>query len=505
MRKLLLALLMAFLPQIASAAPPAAVDDATAIEAPGPSLALFNAPFYRCVRNVYVSPTGSDAAAGTAAAPWRTLQRADATAAAGTCVNVAPGTYTAGVNIHHGGNAATPTGYVVYRCQVMDQCKITAVGGTGMPAFTMINAGGGPNYIVIDGFELAAASKVAYGVGIFTNNNLVGLPTPTPGVHHLWALNNIVHGFGQAGINTNESDWLFVLHNTTYDNANVTCDAQGSGIGIVVSKKTPNYAPTAEDQRFAPFHQVISWNISYDNKLTKCGVATNPYDTDGNGIIIDTLNGEGIDDVLYPDQTLVANNIVYANGAKGIAVFRSSYVTVANNTSYSNNLDPFDQGFPRGEINNAGGIHNTFVNNIAYATPATNTSDLRCQGMTRGPMPAPCPLMGNVAFLGGDSPKVKDSDNSWSNNIAFGGTTANIWGSDPFKVGVAFFNADVFSCRTNKCNVDPKFTAPASGDFALSPDSPAIGYGATQPYLPATAVDAGACPHSLTHCPGQAP
>jgi hypothetical protein len=42
------------------------------------------------------------------------------------------------------------------------------------------------------------------------------------------------------------------------------------------------------------------------NILTQCGPTANPYDTDGNGIIIDTFNGAGVDNVLYPHRILVA-------------------------------------------------------------------------------------------------------------------------------------------------------------------------------------------------------
>jgi len=44
-------------------------------------------------------------------------------------------------------------------------------------------------------------------------------------------------------------------------------------------------------------------------------------------------------------------------------------------------------------------------------------------------------------------------------------------------------------------------TQPGGTNFALSPGSPAIGYGTVLPWMPATALDSGACPSSLTTCP----
>ena len=467
-------------------------------DAPGPSAALFANPPYQCVRNVYVAPTGSDSAAGTLGAPWNTLQKADATASAGTCVNVAPGTYAAGVTITHGGNAATPTGYVVYRCQNLDACKITSTGGNGSPTFTIISSNS-VNYVMIDGFDMAAASQAAYGAAVYINNNNAGAPTGTLSAHHVWILNSLMHGYGEAGVATNEADYIYVIHNSAYNNAGVTCDAQGSGIGLVVAKGLSNYTATTMDKKYGPFNQIVAWNIAHDNMIITCGNAVSAYNTDGNGIIIDTFNGSGVDNVLYTKQTLVSNNLIYNNGGKGIQVFRSSYVTVSNNTAYNNNLDPWDKGFPRGEINNAGGFNNSYYANIAWATPAASTADARCQGATYDIAPAPCPLMANVAFLGGDSAGVTDANNVWLNNISFGG--APPWGWGPS--GNAILNGDTvaFSCSANQCNVSPLLVNAAGGNFALQSSSPAINYGLPQTWLPASAIDAGACHRSRTTCP----
>jgi parallel beta-helix repeat protein len=52
---------------------------------------------------------------------------------------------------------------------------------------------------------------------------------------------------------------------------------------------------------------------------------------DGNGIVVD-LMGDA-------PATLIAENVVYQNGGRGIHVFRSSNVWVINNTVYQNVLD----------------------------------------------------------------------------------------------------------------------------------------------------------------------
>ena len=473
-----------------------------AAESPGPSASLFANPFYTCVNNYYVATNGNDSNAGTQASPWLTVQHADIAGTgrvAGDCVNVAPGTYAAGVQPTHGGNLASSTGYVVYRCQTLDGCIITASGGNADPAFNISSTGSGPNYLVLDGFELAASTMTLYGVGAevyFPNGADTGGTTS----HHIWIINNIIHGYGQAGVGTGGGEYTYFLHNLAYNNTNVACSAQGSGLGMVIARAFAGYTPTAADLAWGPFHNVIAWNVAHDNIINQCGTAANPYDTDGNGIIIDTFNNAGATNVDYPYQTLVANNVTYYNGGKGVHVFRSDHVTVANNTAYDNNLDPFNNGIGRGEIDSIVGQNNVFLNNIAYPVPATSASDPLCQGVNyTNTAPYTCPLMTNVAFEGASTPGAVS--NLWANNISFGGAPPYGWGP----VGNIMLAPDAMNCSTgadaNQCNVDPDFFNVAGGNFALQPGSPAIGYGQAQPYLPPSDLDDGACASVLTTCP----
>ena len=56
----------------------------------------------------YVSPTGSDAAAGGVGAPWKTISHAASVAVAGDTVNVEDGTYVETVNWSHTGTSGAP-------------------------------------------------------------------------------------------------------------------------------------------------------------------------------------------------------------------------------------------------------------------------------------------------------------------------------------------------------------------------------------------------------------
>jgi parallel beta-helix repeat protein len=380
----------------------------------------------------------------------------------------------------------------------LDSCVITADGDPYHPVFSMTTAGG-PNYIFIDGFEIAASSEAYEGIGVKISNINSGASTSGAAPHHIWIINNIIHGYGEGGVVADEADWLFILHNHVYNNAYATCDAQGSGIDLVVAKATPDYTPTANDLTWAPFHQVIGWNAVHGNFVKSCGTAASAYNTDGNGIILDTFNGSNAGDIVFPEQSLVAYNITFMNGGKGIHVFRSSYITVANNTAFDNNLDPFNPGIARGEFENSGGFNNTWINNIARPVPATSAADPRCQGVTNNPQPDPCPLMANAAFFGGDGGGVVDENNSWRHNINLGGTPPYGWG--PSGNVMLGNDTSAFTCKTNKCQVSPRLAKVGTGNFALVAGSPAIGYGLTKSGLTSYEVDAGACYHTLTTCP----
>jgi hypothetical protein len=493
---------------------------ASATEHPGPSHELFAKPYYACKINYYVATNGSDSNNGISPnQAWQTLQHANNAlpsggAAAGTCINVASGTYQHGVLISNGGNRASSTGYVVYRCMTMDACIVTDVAAGGENGSFVWNTSVQPmtgNYVMIDGFTMKAASKTVYGQGVQLwagSNNYVR------SVHHVWIMNSVVSGYGQAGINMNNDEYFYVIHNTVYGNANAGCSAQGSGIAFVTMIAQPNYTPTADDLSNpvlghigAALHNAIEWNVVYNNATTICGNATNPYDTDGNNIILDTLDGSGVpNSVPYTGGVLVAFNVAFNSGGGGVHIFKSENIVAANNTCFNAYLDPYDQSATRACIDTNGSYSNTIINNIAVSYPAAPKGS--CAFST-----APFAQF-NSAMLGGAPSGVSGS--TWSNNITqLRGTQKSCWatfGQDAPTGENPMWNGDVFSCSSNKCATDPKWQAvatqsvgneinePINSNFALQPGSPAIGYGLTKSYLSPQSVDAGACFHTLAHC-----
>jgi parallel beta-helix repeat protein len=406
---------------------------------------------------------------------------------------VAPGTYQAQVLIQNGGNAPTPTGYVVYRCAVLDQCHVLAPGPGHLWGFA--NKG---NFVVVDGFEVDGNDALqADGIA----DACFGSDAATYGTgkssHHIWIINNVIHHCNLAGVSLNNKEWYYVQQNTVYHNS-WTSGYQGSGISLVVvqciekqnkacasgatySGGTGTYVPSGMDLTYMPnFHNVISGNIVYNNMIAANNPVACGAHTDGNGIIMDTFFDMATLSIVYPYQTLVSSNISFSNGGRGVHVFRTSNVTVANNTTFGNGTDTCINAYYLADLSQAGGSNNVWINNIAQSqeTPANPACGTYCGNR-------------NTPFVAGNGAGVADENNTYADNVTFGG------------YGVQLFNNDTsyFSCSSNKCGTNPMMANPISGNFALVSASPVLNYGKLLSYVPTQAAYTGACSSALESCP----
>ncbi len=506
------------------------------VAAPGPSLADYQAPFYSCSSNFYVGPNGDDGNPGTLLSPWQSIQGADSAARqAGDCINVAPGTYANAITLTNGGNAPSSSGYVVYRCEALDACHVLAPATgpqVGAPLWRLASPA---NFVVIDGFEVDGNKTDGINglaptcVDSSWDDNRF-LPAPNnDAVHHVHVLNNIVHDCSLAGISLSNTEWVYILHNDVYNNS-WTSGYQGSGIGMVVEQclesgnaacasgvgtngatvndttaalGSGSYVPAGMDLTyFAPYHIVVAYNDVFSNSVglvptsnTACG-----GHTDGNGIIFDTwqneiqLNQNGVF-VPYPFQSLAFGNVSAFNGGRGVHVFATSNVTVANNTTYGNGTDDCIDGYFLADLSQSGGQNNIWVNNIGLSV--LTAPDATCEGAD------PTGVAGQTTFCGGrqapliagNGRGITDANNFYKYNVLSGGN------------GVQLFDNDIgtFPAAVNY-TADPLLNSPAAGDYSLQLGSPAIG-GATQILFGATLpipvlADIGACQSAL---PGPCP
>jgi hypothetical protein len=131
----------------------------------------------------YVDPAGDDAAAGSSAAPFRTLQKAANVVNPGDTVLVRPGVYTnvgntaTIVNVTRGGSLAA--GYVRFICVERLACKVDGRTNTNVEGWD-IQA----SYVAVEGFDI-------YGLQGY------GFVYYTTGANHLEILGNHISNIGR--------------------------------------------------------------------------------------------------------------------------------------------------------------------------------------------------------------------------------------------------------------------------------------------------------------------
>jgi serralysin len=444
-----------------------ATDPRTAAQQPGANLAASlaasqAAPYYSCVTNWYVDAVnGSDGYSGTSAsAAFRTIARAtrqNTKLAAGGCVNVAPGTYNEFVTLtnvaNQGGNLNSLTGFVVLRSTTPLAAKIvgpsSGTNNIGTNAIVEMPA----SFVVIDGFDVSGSGG---GTCIDGAWNYTAGNHP----HHLIVVNNNIHGCGGAGIGFGGGDYYIVANNIVNNNA-ATSQYHMSGIDIYSAVAATGFTSTAADNAY--YHNIIRNNISYNNVETWSCAANGQgpgCHTDGEGIIIDCFDCNGVG--IYTAKTLIVGNLVYGNGGNGIQVGRSSWVTVANNTSYGNFTDTGNSWPYRAELANNAAGNTIWVNNIAYAGQGTGSNYT---------------LYDSGAGTEGGA-YYPEANVLWNNNIYYG-------------AGVGFWGNANISTTTN-FNENPGLVSPGSKNFSLTASSPALNAGLPEGFLSSITPNIGA-------------
>ena len=272
------------------------------------------------------SEIGNGNNAGTSAsAPLASLQAAADVVKPGDTVEVMNGTYTApfygdALDITTSGTASAP---------------ITFEAAPGQTP--VINSSGGWNainiqasYIIVSGFTVvgdasnytlqSALAGYSTGSSSLDGNGIAINPSSTvPLPNHITIENNTVYDEPGGGIYTEGADYVQILNNVVYNNANWSAFGN-SGVSVSTSENL--------DTNSGP-HIIISGNLVYDNAQL---VPTNGASgiTDGEGIILDTNPN-------YTSEILVENNTVYGNGSSGIESFLTNGAVITGNTVYGNN------------------------------------------------------------------------------------------------------------------------------------------------------------------------
>ncbi len=327
---------------------------------------------------IYVATDGDDSNPGTIDRPLATISNGVALAEAGQTVLVRGGEYAQ--QVHFRGKFGTPDAYITLRAYPNEQVKLVADIGQDAVSFRQGNA-----YINVACFEMAGPTQRPEAVpespeyhrnrtlagedavanpGNYGNGVSIGDRGDTraghPTNHHIRIVANDIHDFTAAGVNALESNHISVLGNRIYRNSKYSCYSTS---GISFAYLLDAGGPDNPDG----YSNYIVGNVSYENENRSLQCFTDNLDailTDGNGIIIDENDTQGD---AYTARTLVANNVTFGNGGRGILVFDSSRVDVVNNLSYQNlftdQLMGRDGPHPEIAVANASDVH--IYNNIA--------------------------------------------------------------------------------------------------------------------------------------------
>lgn len=173
-------------------------------------------------------------------------------------------------------------------------------------------------------------------------------------IHHITISNCEIFDCGGGGIAGLEADYLTYENNIIYNTSWFALYGT-SGISNLSSWNYDSHSSVT-------YSNIIRNNICYGNEMFVPWIAQCDI-TDGNGIIIDSEVGNNPLGA-YTGKTLIENNVVYRNGGRGIAVFKSDNVDIINNTCFFNcNSDSIDDG----EITVNIGVNARVFNNIMYA------------------------------------------------------------------------------------------------------------------------------------------
>ena len=261
--------------------------------------------------NYYVSPTGNDSAAGTKAAPFKTLARAARTATKpSTTVWVAPGTYAGGFKTTGSGTASGRIYWV----------STTRWGARIVPGSTTNVWDNRGSYVSIVGFDIDGSTKPSVTHGVYTGGSYSMIQGNH--VHHIAKSASCNSGGGSAiGVDSYYGGvWNDVVGNTVNDIGPASCKfIQGIYVSTSGSVKNNLVYRVGE----AAIHL---WHDANHVTITGNTVTGSHF-----GLIVG--GGDFYHTSAGDDYTVVNNNIFFDNGI-GI----SEEGKTGKHNSYSNNL-----------------------------------------------------------------------------------------------------------------------------------------------------------------------
>jgi len=259
------------------------------------------------LRTFYVATTGDDTAAGSAASPWRTLQRAARDVQPGDLIVVRPGRYTGfvlGWDGPQNGTAANPIVFQGEPGATIESRNLRTADGINLE---------GASYIVIEGFAVQNGGTITRaGIRSVTN-------------HHVVIRNNQIDNAGRWGILTGFSDDVTIENNVTsrsqiehgiyVSNACVNAVVRNNHVWGNAANGIHMNGDLSQGGNGLILNALVEKNVIYDNGRSG-----------GSGI-----NGDGL------QNSRILNNVLYNNHASGISLYRIDGADGAKNNLVAHN------------------------------------------------------------------------------------------------------------------------------------------------------------------------
>ncbi len=321
-------------------------------------------------KSFYVSSTnGNDRSSGTDQnSPFASLQKAADMAGAGDTVYVMPGNYSNSdpnqnvVTLKQSGTAVAPITFKAFDpnnkpvIKVRNYVGIEVVGSyinlDGLIVEGNAKEFGNMTVEQVDALQKSQGrftSPITSGTGI-----AIGSFYRNTSPHHVSVTNSIIKDNPGGGISTIRADYITIENNEVSGNSFYST-FNTSGISLYQNNNSDGNNGLKNIIRGNVVHSnknlIKDFNHFSEANLYSPDLSLRPKITDGNGIIIDDAartqviesvdGGQSAQNLpAYQGKTLIENNIVYNNGARGIEAFNSANVEIKNNTLANNLLTP---------------------------------------------------------------------------------------------------------------------------------------------------------------------